>query len=728
MRDLVFHSSSGSSDAAATGINVSSPNMIDVTYRQTPSGDAAVDVLIEETSLKVSVPYLLAVLSFVHESLLPPTPSEHELRPIVEGAGAARQHGAGAATSRKRLPSDNTSGYHSAVGAPAPEDGASGLSFSLVLKKPEIVFFADPRDRESEVIVLKMDIMLDYCRNLGQHTMTASVIGLNASSFLWGRKKDTHYLILKPFNIELNQTLSISDADVKLSAKMSDVAIHISAPVLSTVVCIMSELLAHIRGVSAQDDLSPSQGESEPHDLWCPTAVSPPRCHSSQDDASGHERPTYPVSTPAESLEISIPKVTLVYENYTVKKKVPVLFFQASVEADVHDWSKQMYLTAEAKLEALYYSEERSTWEPLIDPVMEHENHYRPWELVIKMFKDRSYPILSAQDSRGSNMLVDMMDGTEENSNASNGSMTSSDDASEEETEMTVIRKHPAPRAKRALSQKSRDSSTLVAVDSDSENDENVLQRIAHAFGHLFSDQSSEGEQSDEGEGAPDVKSESEETETADNEISTTDDRPVFLGKEDAPDSTVCGSREAALSTYILIDSRDELNINVTPTLTQIISRLLNDIERQKTSRLMSDPDASSGPLAINNLLGPEALVSILRKDENERFVVVDQAWGQAPAFSPTTSMVSPLPLKTDVGSSFQYGLQSRDSEAVTTPQGSHLIFQDKPLCDLYKERTTEKISLEVAGFEKFQCWMPRKAGKTVFALHPMKNGAVITS
>lgn len=114
------------------------------------------DVLIEETSLKVSVPYLLAVLSFVHESLLPPTPSEHELRPVVEGAGAARQHGAGAATSRKRLPSDNTSGYHSAVGAPAPEDGTSGLSFSLVLKKPEIVFFADPRDRESEVIVLKV--------------------------------------------------------------------------------------------------------------------------------------------------------------------------------------------------------------------------------------------------------------------------------------------------------------------------------------------------------------------------------------------------------------------------------------------------------------------------------------------------------------------------------------------------------------------------------------------
>lgn len=69
-----------------------------------------------------------------------------------------------------------------------------------------------------------------------------------------------------------------------------------------------------------------------------------------------------------------------------------------------------------------------------------------------------------------------------------------------------------------------------MAVDSDSETDENVLQRIAHAFGHLFSDHSSDDERSDN-EAAVEPKSESEETEMADNELSTADDRPVFLEK-----------------------------------------------------------------------------------------------------------------------------------------------------------------------------------------------------
>lgn len=124
---------------------------------------AAVDVLIEETSLKVSVPYLLALLNFVYEALPPaPTDQQRELQRAVEGAAAAATGGAGGSAgapqqsaARRRLPSDNTSGYHSVVSG-AAQDDAHSVSFSLVLKKPEIVFFADPREHESEVIVLKV--------------------------------------------------------------------------------------------------------------------------------------------------------------------------------------------------------------------------------------------------------------------------------------------------------------------------------------------------------------------------------------------------------------------------------------------------------------------------------------------------------------------------------------------------------------------------------------------
>ncbi|XP_077487985.1 intermembrane lipid transfer protein VPS13A-like isoform X2 [Amblyomma americanum] len=707
----VFCSSSGDAETMAAGISVSSPNMIDITYRETTSGDATVDVLIEETSLRVSVPYLLALLHFVYEALPPPSAD-------LRGATEDPQ---GSTVPRRRLPSDNTSGYHSVVsGAAAHSDDAMGVSLSLVLKRPEIVFFADPRDQESEVIVLKMDVMVDYCQNMGQQTMTASVINLNASSFYWGRRKDTTYTVVKPFNLELNQSYKPSSEEQKMLAKSSDISVHLSPHVMSTVASIVAELLSNLKEVTTPEDRLSRQDSADLFELWSPKPVSPPRFLEEPSEQATIRKTTYPSNTPTESLEISIPNVSVLFEMGTGKKRVPAFFVKASLEADIHDWSRKMYLTTDVKLEASYYSEECSTWEPLIEPVMDAENCYRPWELVIKMFRDRSYPILSTRNGCRSNLLMDAVDALDGASTGSGGSASTSDDASEDETEMTVIRRHPPARARKALSHKSRESSTLVAVDSDSEGDENVLQRIAHAFGHLFSDHSSGDEQS-ENEAAAEAKSESEETEMADNELSTTEDRPVFLEKGDTHDGAQDNSCETTLSTYVLVDSRDMLNMNLTSTAVSIFFKLWNDMQKkhEAPSRQLA---ASQESLAIDNLLGPEALVSVLVKDENERFVIAQQAWGQAPAFSPTASSA---PTTSGLDSARrQSSLDQRndDVEAASTPLISVAVFEEKPLCDLYKEKTTEKIAVEVPGFEKFQCWMPRKAGSSLFALHPMKN------
>ena len=44
-----------------------------------------------------------------------------------------------------------------------------------------------------------------------------------------------------------------------------------------------------------------------------------------------------------------------------------------------------MRTEAEVTLEALVYNERLSTWEPLLEPVMEKENCYRPWEILVKV-------------------------------------------------------------------------------------------------------------------------------------------------------------------------------------------------------------------------------------------------------------------------------------------------------------------------------------------------------
>lgn len=44
-----------------------------------------------------------------------------------------------------------------------------------------------------------------------------------------------------------------------------------------------------------------------------------------------------------------------------------------------------MHIEAELHLKMMFYNEKLSVWEPLIEPVMDKEGVYRPWELLVKV-------------------------------------------------------------------------------------------------------------------------------------------------------------------------------------------------------------------------------------------------------------------------------------------------------------------------------------------------------
>ena len=54
-------------------ISVSTPPIVDVTFKQTQSGDRCIDVLVEKTRLNFSVPFFMNLGRFLMDSL----PGEH---------------------------------------------------------------------------------------------------------------------------------------------------------------------------------------------------------------------------------------------------------------------------------------------------------------------------------------------------------------------------------------------------------------------------------------------------------------------------------------------------------------------------------------------------------------------------------------------------------------------------------------------------------------------------
>jgi vacuolar protein sorting-associated protein 13A/C len=69
------------------------------------------------------------------------------------------------------------------------------------------------------------------------------------------------------------------------------------------------------------------------------------------------------------------------------KRTVPMLIVEAGLSGEVKDWSKQLSITSELKLEVAYYNEGIAMWEPLLEPVEDGHVH-RPWEIVLEIKKN----------------------------------------------------------------------------------------------------------------------------------------------------------------------------------------------------------------------------------------------------------------------------------------------------------------------------------------------------
>lgn len=84
-----------------------------------------------------------------------------------------------------------------------------------------------------------------------------------------------------------------------------------------------------------------------------------------------------------ETMTVSVPKLRVVLELEADMKCSPLVLLRAAAEAQVKDWSSQLHLRGELQLQASYMNGALDAWEPLIEPIVEGENVFRPWELQV---------------------------------------------------------------------------------------------------------------------------------------------------------------------------------------------------------------------------------------------------------------------------------------------------------------------------------------------------------
>ncbi|CAH1799951.1 unnamed protein product [Owenia fusiformis] len=557
------------------------PPMVDFTYLQDPNGNMNVALNMERMRVNVCIKYFMTIIQLFTGAFedATPAPTPEPPAPIPRIRESRRLS---ARDSMRR--SMRGSMWVDPVQL---EEKQATLRIRGEIKHPEIVLFANPSEKHSRVLVMKTNIVYDYEQIGEKMRVTGSMADLQIISGVYGKKQEISYKVLLPCNIEVEKAFASEKSGLNIDAKLSKINLHLSVTTVNIILGVIEAINAPVQPVVEKEEST--KEKTDDTNLWNVVPVTQDKWLTKQDPP--RKASTFP--SPAENLSLetltlSAPEVIVMYESEARNWHVPMLCLQTSLQGDLHDWSRQMWLQAELHLQMSFFNEKLAMWEPLIEPVMEYEDHYRPWEMLFKMIQAESHPITSevaqpkfqARDEVDSHVHKLMCRASTRRSTRVPPIPETETETTETETEneMTIVR--PLSRRKKLSSRFRRKKKADIVDDKDeseteSEN-ENVDKGLLDKLGHLFtSDSSEDADVSDQ-----------------EDEVSIPQTSPVFLHKSrEAQDSVssevdvvdggaldtepsggeVSPVEPVDMCTYLVVDSRDMLLLNLTPQAMDIL-------------------------------------------------------------------------------------------------------------------------------------------------------------
>ncbi len=88
-----------------------------------------------------------------------------------------------------------------------------------------------------------------------------------------------------------------------------------------------------------------------------------------------------------QQLNVTMSSFMFTLEAGTSERTIPLILFEASISANVYDWSTLMTAAASVNMRMAYYNENYRAWEPIIEPIEEsaQDGRWRSWQLKVQV-------------------------------------------------------------------------------------------------------------------------------------------------------------------------------------------------------------------------------------------------------------------------------------------------------------------------------------------------------
>ncbi|KAL1509464.1 hypothetical protein ABEB36_004192 [Hypothenemus hampei] len=525
-------------------ITVNKPPIIDVNFHENKNKDHFIDVIIGRLCLSLSVPFCEKVALYVLECIPKDT---HDIGIINAGYEGETKVG-------DQRNSSNTS-----------------ITVSLRVNKPELMFLIETTSNKKRYFLTKSEIMVDFSRHCNRLNLVMSLSGLHSLFYDLSEYSDQPYVVLKQGDIELSKT--IEENNEKIIFNISGIYIKLCSEVVHSVNDILNDIVEHFKIPEVEVERRSSRKfsifkEGGTDELWEPKTMAP-----------YFKKETESIVLPKHLYNqyLLVPKfeVVLIFE----MEQTQVLLVKSSLELHMNDWSYLANCIGNFTFQANYFNETFQCWEPVIDPVPSEEKEYRPWECHFNIFQDKSRHINDPNEKLSDLKKSSVQTKVQKPSRSY--TTTESEDSGED---MMYLR--PTKMVNINLNRRVKTSLSTFLEDSDSENEEGAMEKLASAISDLFTGDWNEQEDSEC------ERSSEDENELLENIV-----------KE--------ASEAFGKCTYILVNCKDTLNMTITPTFLKIF----NELVAQYSSKIVSVKQDRKTINLINDV-APQSKVELYEKIE----------------------------------------------------------------------------------------------------------------
>ncbi|KAG6453907.1 hypothetical protein O3G_MSEX008410 [Manduca sexta] len=757
----IFQSQGGSRRASDGGcISVRRPPLIDASVRVTAAKARQLDVRVDRTRLNLALPFLLQLA----RTLLLSMPGEKTMEGGVVNHGYVgdlhpSKPGNNNRAARFPSSSDSTSGYYSASNSVTEE--TPGLSISIQFRQPEVMFFTDLTKTEGHALLLRTELLIDYSYHSNSESLVVSLAGLQMMSKLQSKLKNLPpQTVLKPCDIEFSKSFKNIEEGIMVRLKVSEIEVHIAATTVHTVMDIIEEVTTELTMPDEKEVFNFATYNAKPEkadeDLWSPKKLTPYVMLNPED---GYVQPKYPCMRPMETFLMTVPSVRVLFE-IEQNVRVPVVTMKLTGEVSLYNWSQQIHGGARLSAVASCYNERLDIWEPLIEPVMINENLHRPWDISITLFQAKAYPMSTRLDTAQKETEIEVPTTTEPKKPKKRNEFESETSAEENDTdnEMTFIRNPYGRESKHYNVEFAGGNMSLLGMldmdESDSENESGLMDKLATAIGHLFTDDSSAEDQSNEDDSSAPEHSEpdaSSEREDDDDKVGSFTDgtkakkepehKTVTLQDPVREDSVDSGLEAESFSeqtcTYVVVEAADALQVTVTPAAARALLALAGACaDRAATVTAIVAGDSG---LVLHNDIGPGSTVHLKTHAEtdlagNDRVIAiadydVDTSRPSTPGCDTSSAdildevEVKPKSEASDVSDEWDCFEGGFPGGAVSPPEEIACSPVPPPSpASLHNKLTDLTLTVKLHDFDNLTILCPQRTVSKLHVLHPSKN------